>query len=69
MNYKKGFSILLTILLIVSNFTAGVVCSAEELNDSSYIVSNNSYNDYMYSNKDKADNNVENIEELKNLED
>ena len=62
MNYKKGFSILLTVLLIVSNFTTSVVCSAEELTDSSYTVANNSYNDYMYSNKDKADNNVENIE-------
>ena len=61
-NYKKGFSILLTVLLIVSNITTSIVCSAEEFKDSSYNVANNSYNDYMYSNKDKADNNVENIE-------
>ena len=61
-NYKKGFSILLTVLLIVSNITTSIVCSAEEFKDSSYTVANNSYNDYMDNNKDKTDNNVENIE-------
>ena len=54
MNYKKGFSILLTVLLIVSNITTSIVCSAEEFKDSSYTVANNSYNDYM-------DNNLSNV--------